>query len=291
MDPALVPLRAGLTAAAADELVVLLAAFGVAAEIDREPGGAATVLVAARELAAAGAILAEHGEADAADVGGHGRGAAEPPVDSTWRWTGPETSAVAALALVCVMAFFWTTGGALEASYGRMLDAGAVLVSRVDRGEMWRLAAAVFLHFDLAHLLANIGTLLLVGPILARVIGPLRFTVVFVGAGVAGNVASYLLAPSPALKAGASGAVAGVIGALAGQSLRAGRAGRFRRWQIVGALVAIYALLVGAGAGRDHVAHLGGLLAGVALGHWLSAGESGTPSSRRFSPAASSARR
>jgi membrane associated rhomboid family serine protease len=60
--------------------------------------------------------------------------------------------------------------------------------------------------------------------------------------------------------------VSGVLGALAGQTLRPEFRGRRRRWQILGALAAAYALLVGIGPGRDNIAHAGGLLAGVILG-------------------------
>jgi len=38
---------------------------------------------------------------------------------------------------------------------------------------------------------------------------------------------------------------------------------------VLGALAAVYALLVGAGPGRDNAGHLGGLLAGIALGRIL----------------------
>jgi membrane associated rhomboid family serine protease len=281
-------LRRRLDEREAQEAIVLLAALGVVAEIEDDDLGGLAVLVADADRARAEEILAE-AESEAAIAGEAGtRGgdggiagdfgelpAGGAPGDGSeglaksWRWLGPGSAAIAAVFIVCTAAFLWTTRGALEASYGRMLECGAITTARVDRGEVWRLASAVFLHFDLAHLVANLGTLLLVGPLLARVLGPLRFLAVFVGAGVAGNLASYLLAPSAALKAGASGGVAGVIGALAGQALREGRSGRFRRWQIAGAVLAAYALLVGAGAGRDHIAHLGGLLAGVALGSLL----------------------
>jgi len=60
-----------------------------------------------------------------------------------------------------------------------------------------------------------------------------------------------------------------VLGALGGTSLDPGWGRRFKRWQVVGALVAIYALLVGAGPERDNAGHLGGLLAGIVLGRLL----------------------
>ena len=139
----------------------------------------------------------------------------------------------------------------------------------MENGEWWRLLAAVFIHFDGAHLLTNLLTLAIVGPPLAHHLGAGRFLTIFVLTGVAGNGLSHILMPTAGLKAGASGAVAGVLGALAGQTLRPEFRGRFTRWQVLGALGAIYAILVGAGPGRDNVAHAGGVLAGLILGRWI----------------------
>ena len=45
-----------------------------------------------------------------------------------------------------------------------LLDFGAITWDQVWVGDWWRLASAVFVHFDGAHLLANMVLLLLVGP-------------------------------------------------------------------------------------------------------------------------------
>ncbi len=75
------------------------------------------------------------------------------------------------------------------------------------------------------------------------------------------------MTPTLGLKGGASGAIAGVLGGLGGQALRP-RPTRYKNWQVLGALAAVYGLLIGFGPGRDNTAHLGGLLAGVLLG-WI----------------------
>jgi len=262
----------GVPDAEAGELLLALLAAGVAAELVPEPAGTSAIAVRAADVDRARDVVADvRNEARETEESAAARARelrARAPL-AEWRWLGRGTAAVAALALVLVAVFLWTTRGAADATYARMLQAGAITSARIDDGEAWRLATAVFLHFDLAHLIANVGVLVLIGPLLAHVLGPMRFAAVFVGSGIAGNAASYLFAPSPALKAGASGGVAGVLGALAGQALRAGRGGRFRSWQVLGAIAAAYALLVGAGPRSDHVAHLAGLLSGIALGHAL----------------------
>ncbi len=191
------------------------------------------------------------------------------PERPTVFWSRRGSSALAAVTLWCLVLFWSVHLSTIPASRQRLLDHGAISWSLVESGEVWRWFAAIFLHFDGAHLLSNLLTLALVGPPLAHHLGAGRFLLVFILTGVAGNLFSHVLVPSVGLKAGASGAIAGVLGALAGQTLRPEFRGRFRRWQILGALGAIYALLVGIGPGRDNAAHAGGLLAGVLLGRLL----------------------
>ena len=282
--------RTGLDRARADAALLVLVALGIPAESLREIGGTIAIAVREADLVRADELLADvEAEtplaAPAASGEGTRDGRAAPGLSSGTSngsgggdaaihrrpWLDRSSLVVLAVVAACIAAYLATTGGATHATWEQMLHAGAVASDRIDRGEAWRFATAVFLHFDYEHLLANLGTLLFVGPLLAREIGVPRFLAVFLGAGVAGNLASWVLAPSAGLKAGASGAIAGVIGALAGESL--GGASllprRFRRWQVVAALAAVYALLVGASPRADHVAHAAGLLAGAALGALL----------------------
>jgi rhomboid protease GluP len=153
-----------------------------------------------------------------------------------------------------------------DATRADFLRHGAISFTQMAQGELWRYATAIFVHFDALHLLANATVFLLVAPPLADLVGPFRFLAIFLATGLVGNVASHLFSPSLALKGGASGAIAGVLGALAGQQLRPDRRSRFKRWQVLGALAAVYALLVGTGPGHDDIAHLGGVLSGIVLG-------------------------
>jgi len=111
--------------------------------------------------------------------------------------------------------------------------------------------------------------MLILAPPLAHQVGAARFVALFLASGIGGNVASHLLVPAAGLKAGASGAIAGVLGALGGLALRPERQTRYRSWQRLGAMAAIYGLLIGFGPGRDNVAHLAGLIVGFVLGRWM----------------------
>jgi rhomboid protease GluP len=257
----------GLERRRADDVVVLLAAMGIPSESRRRVGDDGwTVVTFVEHAARARALVAEEypeGVAAAAAPPQPERATSRLPVRALW--LGRADWAVGLVIVVCVAWFVrMQAGGPLTRA--RLLGFGAITWDQVWVGDWWRLGSALFVHFDGAHLLANMVTLLLVGPPLANLLGPSRFLLIFLLTGVAGNVASHVLAPSASLKAGASGAISGVLGALGGTGLDPGWGGRFARWQVIGALFAIYALLVGAGADADHVAHLGGLVAGIVLG-------------------------
>ena len=265
----------GLARSRADDVVVLLAAMGIPAHGERDADGSWFVEVAAADAERAREIVQEeypHGFAVSPDEAAHAL--RTPPGPAPHVWLHREAWAVAVAGLACVAWFVRMQAVPGELTRSRLLDLGAITWDQVWVGEWWRLLSGVFVHFDGAHLVTNMLTLLIVGPPLALVLGPWRFLLIFVLTGIAGNLASHVLAPTAGLKAGASGAIAGVLGALGGTSLDPGWRRRFARWQVLGALAAVYALLVGAGPGSDHVAHLGGLLSGIVLGRWL------TPQSR-----------
>ncbi len=171
-----------------------------------------------------------------------------------------------ALAAACWGVFIAeeTAGG--SQSRDTLLRFGASRPAHVRTGEWWRLVTALFLHIGPRHLLANVATLLVLGPALTAALGAGRFALVYVLAGAAGNALSYLLTPPDVVSAGASGAILGVLGALGGQRLRFAASARYRGWQVLAALLAYLAIAVGAEPGVDTMAHLGGLAAGLGLG-------------------------
>ena len=84
----------------------------------------------------------------------------------------------------------------------------------IAHGEYYRLITAMFLHFGLVHLLLNMYALWILGANLERALGPLRFTALYVLAGLGGNVAAYLFSAPNAPTAGASTAVFGIMAAI-----------------------------------------------------------------------------
>ncbi|MBB6454182.1 membrane associated rhomboid family serine protease [Salirhabdus euzebyi] len=78
--------------------------------------------------------------------------------------------------------------------------------------EYWRLFTAIFFHFGLMHTIFNSFSLVLFGPALERLLGKAKFFVVYVIAGLVGNIATLWLGSPYVIHAGASGAVFGLFG-------------------------------------------------------------------------------
>ncbi|WP_078545668.1 rhomboid family protein [Litchfieldia alkalitelluris] len=80
------------------------------------------------------------------------------------------------------------------------------------QGEWWRFFAPIVLHIGMFHLLMNTMALYFLGTAVERIYGRYRFLLIYLLAGFAGTLASFVFSPS--VSAGASGAIFGCFGAL-----------------------------------------------------------------------------
>lgn len=150
-----------------------------------------------------------------------------------------------------------------------MLDWGAAYTPCiVEEGETYRIFTSMFLHFGIEHLINNMLVLFVLGSRLERVIGSLRFAVIYFLGGIAGNVVSLLYdlrQGEAAVSAGASGAVFAVMGGMILVVLcNKGRLEDLSMRQIL--VLAVFSLYFGfTSSGVDNAAHLGGFLAGFIL--------------------------
>jgi membrane associated rhomboid family serine protease len=110
-----------------------------------------------------------------------------------------------------VVDYFALIGGAYDPTIHQVVG--------VAQGQYYRLLTSAFLHeqgfagFGPLHIIFNMWALILVGPALERLLGRLRFLVVYVLSALGGSVLFYLLAPVNEFGLGASGAIFGLFGA------------------------------------------------------------------------------
>jgi rhomboid protease GluP len=144
-------------------------------------------------------------------------------------------------------------------------------------GQWWRVLASAFLHVAWWHLGFNMYALFLFGAILERLVGPWRFMALYIYAALVAGTFSALAGTAGVPSVGASGAIMGILGVLLAPRFRrdprfpavlAGRLYQGLVWPVV------LTLALGAGLRLfdvpvllDNAAHLGGLLAGFALGY------------------------
>ena len=129
--------------------------------------------------------------------------------------------------------------------------------------EWWRIVTPVFLHGGLIHFAFNSMALVQLGPLVEEEFGTERLLAIYVACGVAGSAASQLF--RDVLTVGASGALCGMLGLLLVHGARIGGAygNRLKSAMIQNAvLMAGMSLL----PGIDLLNHLGGFVAGCALG-------------------------
>lgn len=131
-------------------------------------------------------------------------------------------------------------------------------------GEVWRLLTAMFLHIGPTHLISNLVGLFMLGPILEGHLGHWRFAAIYLIGGLFGSVASYAF--SPALSAGASGAVFALLGATVFYFFRFRQNFGARGREILQSMLVVLVLnlvLGGTVANVDNWGHIGGLLGGL----------------------------
>jgi membrane associated rhomboid family serine protease len=130
----------------------------------------------------------------------------------------------------------------------------------VAGGEWWRLLTAAFLHGGWLHILFNMYVLFSIGQTLERILGHVRYGLLYVLAALGGSIASYAFSAPNVLSVGASGAIFGLMGAL----VVAGRRLRYDIRQVL-ILLAINTVIGFLASGVDWRAHLGGLVTGAAV--------------------------
>ena len=155
-----------------------------------------------------------------------------------------------------------------EPSAQLLFDLGAMAPPAVADGQFWRLFTAMFLHAGLLHVALNAYFFWLFGRVVESVYGRTWMLLIYLLSGFLASVASYAFGPVVALAVGASGAISGVFGAFIAYNYRrrdvAANAANLRMALTV---IVLNAFIAVAYSSIDWRAHVGGLVAGFALGY------------------------
>ena len=164
--------------------------------------------------------------------------------------------------------------GATKTS-GGLIDVLALDKAAIAAGEIWRLLTVTLVHAPFTqvplHLLLNMYSLWIVGPVVERLYGRRVFVAAYLVTALGGSLATFALSPDPA-GVGASGAIFGLVGLLVGAHYihrpMLDRATRSFMSQLV-VIIGINLLFGLSVSGIDNWAHIGGLVSGLWLGALL----------------------
>lgn len=100
----------------------------------------------------------------------------------------------------------------IPGGFGNVVTAYGVYRPVLTAVEPWTMITALFLHASILHILFNMYSLFVFGPMLEHMLGRGRFLALYLVAGFGGSVAVLLLSPGGGVL-GASGAIFGLMGA------------------------------------------------------------------------------
>lgn len=143
--------------------------------------------------------------------------------------------------------------------YGALVN----LNSMNSNVEFYRLITSIFLHGGLIHLVCNMYSLYIIGPQLESFFGKVKYSIIFIGSGLIGNLLTLAFLQDTSV--GASGAIFGLLGALIyfGYHYRVYLSSVIKS-QIIPLI--ILNLVIGfMFTSINNLAHIGGLVGGVLL--------------------------
>lgn len=152
-----------------------------------------------------------------------------------------------------------------------LINYGAKDNDLIVQGQYWRFVTPIFLHANLLHVGLNMLNLAVLGVFLERLVGHLRYLLIYFVTGIVSIIASFYFMPQE-ISVGASGAIFGLVGAYSIFVLMHRRA--FPKHGIPALLWLLLVIGVNLGIGLfvpnvDNYAHIGGLLSGCLLGWWF----------------------
>lgn len=165
---------------------------------------------------------------------------------------------------IAVFAIMTLTGGSQNTA--NLMRFGAVHKGLIANGQWWRLFTASFIHIGFAHILFNMYFLYQLGPVFERLYGSRNFLIIYILAGIMGNLLTFAFGGDNTVSAGASTSLYGVFGLALGLILNYKGDEVLRNFGTsfltIIAINIIYSLL---NPSVGILGHLGGLLGGLIL--------------------------
>ena len=154
-------------------------------------------------------------------------------------------------------------GSFLETDFYSIIAVYGLYTPAVLNGEVWRLFTSLFVHANIAHIAGNMLFLFIYGLRAQEMFDLKEYMAIYFLSGLAGNALSLF---TDFFSVGASGAIFGVLGAVMIYQRRSiGQS-------IISALMyAFFLFVINIGPNVNFLAHLGGLVVGLALGYVLAA--------------------
>lgn len=170
------------------------------------------------------------------------------------------------LMVINIIVFILMTLSGGSENIENLIRFGANSKILVAEGEWWRLFTASFIHIGFFHILFNMYFFYSLGPVFERLFGSMNFLIIYLIAGIFGNLLSFAFGSPYTVSAGASTSLYGMLG------LAIGLMATYRDDEIIRSFGAsfisvvvinvIYSLLA---PGVGIYGHLGGFVAGFLL--------------------------
>lgn len=131
----------------------------------------------------------------------------------------------------------------------------------VAHGGWYEVITSVFTHQQVWHIASNMLSLWMIGPLLEAVLGRARYLAAYLLSGLAGSALVLAMTPHVGSTLGASGAIFGLLGVLLVVFLHRGLP-----LQQLGTVVVLNFFITFTVSGISWEAHVGGFIAGLAIG-------------------------
>lgn len=178
-----------------------------------------------------------------------------------------------------------TQGQFLSLKLGNILDKFGMRPTKIINDyQLWRLITPIFLHLNLSHIVMNSFTLVFWGSMVEYFIEWKKCAIIYLFAGICGNMISAIFSSNTYVSVGASGAITGVIMALLGMYILAYKAlghpalKKIREMMCCMVMMVVMFNFIFSGLGSatnskekvptvqiDHYAHIGGGIGGALM--------------------------